>query len=111
MLEAPDLRAVQEQLALAHRVVIAVGALRIGADVRPVQEHLPVALDGAIGVGQVQLAVAQALDLGADQRNARLEALQQLVVEARLAVVGDQLGACLGHGSGSGSVSGTCCCT
>ncbi len=46
-----------------------------------------------VGVGDIGLARAQRLHLGAGQRDARLELLLDVVVEARLPVLGDELAA------------------
>ena len=49
------------------------------------------ALARGIGVGDIGLARAQRLHLGAGQRDAGLKLLLDVVVEARLPVLGDEL--------------------
>ena len=56
-----------------------------------------------IGFGDRSLALAQRLHLGAGQREARLEALEELVVVPRAAVLGDRL---LSHSGPESSVEG-----
>ena len=51
------------------------------------------ALARGVGVGDVGLAGAERLDLRAEQRDAGLEFLLDLVVEARLSILGDELAA------------------
>ena len=76
------------------RVVEAAG-LQIFRDVGVDQPDLAAARVG-IGFGDRRLARAQRFHLGAGERDAGLERLADLVVEARLAIVGDDLEAALG---------------
>ena len=48
-------------------------------------------VDGGEGVDQRRVTRAQALDLGAKQRHARLVLLQDRIVMARFAIAGDDL--------------------
>jgi hypothetical protein len=72
-------------------VVEAVGLLELG-DVGVDQPQFAVVHRG-IGVRQAGAALAQRLDLAADQHEAGLEGVEDLVVEARPAVVRDHLAA------------------
>ena len=89
-IELADLVLVQQQLAPAPGVVVDVAAMAVRVDVDVVQPHLAL-LDAGVAVAQVGLALADALHLGAEQRDAGLEGLEHVVVVQRLAVVGDEL--------------------
>jgi len=81
---------VQEQLAIAIRVVRGDGGLLVGRYVEPDEPELAVARVG-VGALQGRLALAQGLDLAPGQREARLDALEQVVLMPRAAVLRDQL--------------------
>ncbi len=80
-----DLRPVEQQLAVAPRLVVVAVALLEWRDVRVHQPRLAL-FDTRIGVGQVGLAGTDALDLRTGQDDARLERIGDEVVVARLAV-------------------------
>src|SRR5258708_33538687 len=65
------------------------GGEQVGRDVHAEQPGL-VALDPDIAVLQDALAFPEALDLRADQRDAALERLENVVVVARPSVLGDE---------------------
>lgn len=89
-----DLAAMQEELSRAARVeVVAAGGV-VGADVHVVDPGL-VALDGDVGVSKVHPVGANRLDLGAGEDDAGVEGLEDVVVVARTAVVGN--GVLVGH--------------
>ena len=67
--------------------------LAVLGDVRADEPGLAVA-DLAVRALEVRLALAQRLDLGPDEREARLDAIGEVVVVSRPAVVDDQL---VGH--------------
>ena len=71
-------------------IVIDIAAMAVGIDVDVEQPHLAL-LDARKAVAQVGLALADPLDLGAEQRDAGLEGFEDVVVVKRLAVVGDRL--------------------
>ncbi|CDF39564.1 unnamed protein product [Chondrus crispus] len=85
-LELADVLLVQQQAARADGVVVE-GRAGEGAlgDVDVVQEELGL-VDAGVAVAQVELARAHRLDLRAQQLDAALVRLQQLVAEARLPV-------------------------
>ena len=85
-----DLPLVHQQAAGAAGLPVEDIPLLVGADVHPVEGHLPV-LDGAEGVLQVHVAQADGLDLGAGQLDARLVFILHEVVVEGLAVAGDLL--------------------
>ena len=85
-----DLLAVQQQLAVAPRRVVGPAAVVILGDVQVAQPDLAV-VDGGERVGQRRLAVAQALHLGADQRDPGLEGLEDRIVVPRFAIGRDDL--------------------
>ena len=91
----------QQQLARPARLVIEAVGLQIFGDIG-VEEPDLAALLARIALPDRRLAAAQRLHLGAGQRDAGLEGLADLVVEARLAVVGRDLVVgscpCLRHG-------------
>jgi hypothetical protein len=86
--QLPDLVLVQQQPALPPGVVIHVPAVRVGVDVHVVQPHLA-PLHLGVAVAQVRPPLADALHLGAEQRDAGLERLEDVVIVKRLAVVGN----------------------
>ena len=88
--EPVDLPAMQQQFARPLRRVIEAAGLQVFGDVGVDEPHLAFARIG-IGFADGRLALAQRLHLGAGQRDAGLERLADLIVEARLAVVGDDL--------------------
>src|SRR6202008_2392894 len=83
-----NLVAVEQQLSPAQRLVVRVPAVGVRADVDVVQKHFPI-VDPREAVAEVDAAFANRLDLGAEQRNARLERLEKVVVVMRFAVLGD----------------------
>ena len=89
----------EEELALAVGIVVGRVPLRVLGDVEADEVDLPVA-DVAERALERRLAVAERLHLRAGQREARLEAVEEVVLVPRAAVVGDQLGpavmACIG---------------
>src|SRR6516225_4747548 len=86
--ELVDLAAVQEELAQALGGVVEAAALQVFRDVGVDQPDLAVTRIG-IGFRDGRLAAAQRFDLCAGEREPDLEGLADLVVEARLAIVGD----------------------
>src|SRR5215210_7361464 len=89
-----DLAAVQEELARAGRVVVRAVALVVHGDLRADEPRLAVA-DLCERLGERRAPVAQRLHLGARERDAGLDAVEEDVVVARTAVVDDQLVALL----------------
>src|SRR4029077_16952903 len=83
--ELVDLPAVSEQLAVARGLVIRAIPLRVGLDRAAHEPQLPPALLRE-RLAQRDLAGAQRLDLGARERDARLEALENVKLVPRLAV-------------------------
>jgi hypothetical protein len=85
---------VEKKLAVAVGVVRLDRRLLIGRDVKADEPELAVA---GVGVGPLQgrLALAERLDLASGQDDARLDALEEVVLVPRTAVFGDQL---LGQG-------------
>ena len=90
--EPHDLPLVHQQAAGTAGVHIEAVALLIGGDVHLVEEHLTV-LDAAPGILQVQGALADGLDLGADQFDAGLVVLLDEVFVTGLPVPGHHLDA------------------
>ena len=72
------------------RIVATLAGEPVRSDMGTLQPELP-APNGGIGVLELHLTGAQALDLGPLQHDARLEALHDLVVVARLAVARNDL--------------------
>src|SRR5262245_54450214 len=72
--DAQDLRAVQQELAGAQRIVVRVSAVTVGRDVAVEQEDLA-ALDAGVRVLQAGLARTQRLDLRPEQHDAGLVAI------------------------------------
>jgi hypothetical protein len=98
--ELQDLALVQQQLARAVRGVVVQVAVAVGGDAAPHQQQLAVArLD--VGVLELEPAGADRLDLGPDEHDAGLRALQHLVVEERLPVRRQRALALLGLGHDS----------
>ena len=83
----------QQQLAVAVRVVRCDRGLLVGRDVQADEPELAVA---RVGVGALQdgVSLPQRLDLAAVQHEPGLEAIEEVVVVPRTAVLGDLL---LGH--------------
>src|SRR6266446_3301938 len=98
--ELVDLAPVEQELAGALGGMVEAAALQVFGDIGIDEPDLPAAGVG-IGFRDRRPAKAQRLHLGAGERDARLEGLADLVVETRLAVVGDDaklaFGFC-GHG-------------
>ncbi len=86
LLQAVDLAAVEEQLAVAARSVVVVGAVEILRDVHVLNPHLA-ADDDAVGVHEAGLAQTDALDLRAGKDEACGVFVHQVVVELRFAVL------------------------
>src|ERR1019366_6262612 len=97
-----DLARVQQQAAGPARLMGEGARLLERRDVHLLEPSRP-ALDGHVRVGDVDLARAHRLALAAHERDARLVALVDLVVEGRPPVLDDELvcGAG-GHGGSSG---------
>ncbi len=84
--EVSDLMTMDEQLALAIRVVAPeAGTKAPWGDVEAEQPQL-MAIDPGIGISDLGLTFAQALDLGALEDHTTFEGLKDVVVVARLAV-------------------------
>gem|GEM_PF-4539 len=105
--QAVDLLAVQEQLAATNRIGGDVtGGAEQRSDVGAYEPCLAV-LEHYVGFAQLGAALAHAFDFPALQRQARLEAVFDEVVMARLFVLGDGVGVCafasffLSHGISS----------
>ena len=81
---------VQQQLARPHRRVVGVAAMAVGLDVHVVDEDFAV-LHLRVAVAQVHAPFADRLHFGAEQRDAGLERLEDVVVVERLPVLGDVL--------------------
>src|SRR6266478_1186674 len=86
--ELVDLAAVKENLAHALGSVIEAAALQVFRDIGVDQPDLAATRIG-IGFRDGRLAAAQRFNLRAGEREPGLEGLADLVVEARLAIVGD----------------------
>ena len=89
-IEPGDLALVQEQLPRPAGLVVEAVGLQIFRDIGVVEPELAAALAG-IGIGDVAAPLAQRLHLGAGQRDAGLEGLADLIVEARPPVGGGDL--------------------
>ena len=87
--ETTDFLAVEQQLARALRLMIGVAATLVRRDVHVDEENLTVA-DDAVRVADVCSAVAERLHLGAGEHDARLPAVEDLVVEPRALVARDR---------------------
>src|SRR5262245_13250789 len=87
--ELVDLPAVQEKLAHALGRMVEGAALQVFRDIGVDEPDLAAARIG-IGFCDGRLAAAQRFNLRAGEREPGLEGLADLVVEARLAIVGDQ---------------------
>src|SRR4051812_10758253 len=86
--EAVDLTAVQQQLARPVRVVVRAGGGPVVRDVR-VGRPPPPLWQRRVAVAHWRAAGARRLDPGAQQHDARLDVVEQLVAEPGLAVRGD----------------------
>ena len=78
----------QQQLAPAQRLVIRIAAMAVRTDVDVVEKHFAV-FDAGEAVAQVHASFANRLDLGAEQHQPRLEALEQVEVVKGFPVFGD----------------------
>ena len=85
--EAVDFAFLEEQLAGPPRVVAELVGLGVGADVHVVEENLAAA-DAGEGVVEVALALAEGLDLGALEHQARLDRVDDEEVVPGLLVAG-----------------------
>src|SRR5207342_3331404 len=88
--ELGDLAPVEQELAVAQRLVVLDVSLPVGGDVRADQENLAVA-QLRKGLADVAASVAQRLDLGPLERDARLHPFEDVEVVPRLTVLGDEL--------------------
>jgi hypothetical protein len=86
-----DLAPPQQQPPLAPRIVVHPASGLVLRDRGVDQEHL-FAVDRRIALRDRAFADAQGFDLGALERNARLEPVLDEIVEARAPVLGDDLG-------------------
>ena len=89
-LQPVDLALRQQQLTAAARLVIEAVCLQIFRQIGIDQPHLAALIRG-VGFGDIGLALAQRLDLGAGQNQTGLVGIDDLVVEAGLAVFRDNL--------------------
>jgi hypothetical protein len=89
--QAADLALVQEQLPGPHRLVVEQVAVGVGVDVAAHQERLLVP-DADHALLDVHLALADGLDLGAQQGDPGLEGLQDVVIVEGLLVGGEAFG-------------------
>ena len=80
--------AMQQELPLPHLRMVGVAAMAVGADVHVHHPHLA-AVGPRVAVAEVDAPFADGLDLGAEQRDARLLGLEDVVVVAGFAIVGD----------------------
>src|ERR1041385_8245068 len=85
-----DLAAVEQQLAVAIRVVRGDRGLLVRGDVEPDQPELAVARVRVRAL-EDRMSLAEGLDLASGQGEPRLDALEQLVLVPRAAVLCDQL--------------------
>ena len=85
-----DFVLVQQQLARAHRRMIGVPAVAVRLNVHVVHEDFPI-LHLRVAVAQVHTTLPDRFHLGAKQRDAGLERLDDVVVVVRLAVLRDVL--------------------
>ena len=83
----------QEELPVALGLVVLDPGLVVGVDVRADEPGLTLA-DVRVGLLEADLALPERLDLAPGQHDARLEALEEVVVVPRLAVLGDRFLAC-----------------
>src|SRR6476661_924814 len=81
-----QLALVEQQLALAHGVVVVVGTQRVGRDAHLVNPEAAVGVEEAVAVAEVDVAGADAFDFGALQHHARVVAGQEGVLVAGAAV-------------------------
>ena len=85
-----DLVVMEQELTGAKRRVIELTGRGIQRDVAVDQSQLAVVVDD-IGVPEIDLPIAQRLDLAPHQRHSRLVLFQKEIPERRLLVRGDQL--------------------
>ncbi len=83
--EGLDLAPLQQQLAVAHRIVVLQARLVVRLDVRPDEPGLPVA-HVCVGLLQAHAPLAEGLDLAPGEDEAGFEPLDEVVVVPRLAV-------------------------
>src|SRR5712671_2400917 len=86
--ELVDLAAVQQQFARPFGRMVEASTLPVFRNIGIDEPDLPIA-SVRVGFSDRGLAQAQRLDLGAGQRDAGLEDLANFIIEARLAIVGD----------------------
>ena len=86
LLQAVNLAAVEQQLAVAAGGVVVVGAVEVLGDVHVLHPNLA-AKDGAVGVHEAGLAQADALDFRARQHHSCRVFLHQEVLELRFTVL------------------------
>ena len=91
--EPVDLALVQQQLARPRGLMRVAAGLRVFGDMGVDQVERAAAFVRRIGVGDIGLAGAQRLHLRAGQHEAGLERVLDRIVEAGLAVLGDELAA------------------
>src|SRR6266702_4235 len=94
-----DLLSVEQQLPPTRRLVIAVAAVSVRADMHVVNPDFS-RLDAREAVAEVRAAFPDRFHLRPEQRHARFEGLQQVVIVLCLAVVGDDLLRFLARGLG-----------
>ena len=83
-----DLSSVQQQLAGPHRIMIVIICKRVGADVHLIDENFTI-FDPGIGVLEIGPALPQRFDLRAHQNEAGFNGFIDEIIEARLAVLGN----------------------
>ena len=92
-----DLRSIQQKFTLAVYLMIGVAAMGVFLDAHLPNEDLTIT-HRAKGFGQIDLAVANTLDLGSTQHDPRREFFQDLEFEARFSI--DDMYLILGHFTG-----------
>ena len=80
-----ELLFVEQQYAVAQRLVVEPAGLFISADVHIAHHQLAI-VEGAVSVGQVHFALAYAFDFAAGQYHACFKPLEQFEFKTRLAV-------------------------
>ena len=84
--QALDFIFMQQQLAGALRVVVAVGGKRVGADMHLMDEDFPLVVDLGVSIFQVDPAEPQRFDFGAAQGQAGFIFVLDKIIEAGLFV-------------------------